>query len=279
MDEFDLLKTLGHVKNLIRKNDFDSLLWAGDINADFLRRTSHTTHVQDVVEELGLTRSWDKFAIDFTHCHELLETSHVSILDHFFWSAGLDENVTDAGVLHLPENQSDHSPIYCVLEYQDVHHEDHEEAKQKPRPNWRKASQEQKSCYKVSLEDRISQLDVPPSVVNCKDVKCTNDDHKKELDIFTLDLLEAVQEVAEENLPMPVGGGKNPVDEKKKIPGWREIVSPFREEAYFWHQVWVSYGRPLNTDIHLMMKKTRNRHHYQYKKCRKAEEKVKRRCV
>ena len=107
------------------------------------------------------------------------------------------------------------------------------------------------------MEDRISQLDVPPSVVNCRAVKCTNDDHKKELDIFALGLLKAVQEVDEENLSMPVGGGKSPVDEKKKIPGWREIVSPFREEAYFWHQVWVSYGRPLNTDIHLMMKKTR----------------------
>ena len=72
MDEFDLLETLGHVRDVIRKTDFDHLLWAGDINADFLRRTSHTIRVQDMVEELGLRRSWTKFPIDFTHCHELL---------------------------------------------------------------------------------------------------------------------------------------------------------------------------------------------------------------
>ena len=84
----------------------------------------------DVVEDLGLTRSWDKFTIDFTHCHELLGTSYVATLDHFFWSEGLEDNVTDAGVLHLPDNQSDHSPIFCVLEYQDAQHQVHKQAQQ-----------------------------------------------------------------------------------------------------------------------------------------------------
>ena len=36
-DESELLEILGHMKNVIRQNDFDSLLWAGDINADFAR--------------------------------------------------------------------------------------------------------------------------------------------------------------------------------------------------------------------------------------------------
>ena len=57
----------------------------------------------------------DKFVIDFTCSHELLGTCHVAILDHFFWSEQLQESVADAGVLHLPDNKSDHSPIYCVV--------------------------------------------------------------------------------------------------------------------------------------------------------------------
>jgi hypothetical protein len=59
------------------------------------------------------------------------------------------------------------------------------------------------------------------------------------------------------------------------VPGWGEAVKPYREEAYFWHQVWTSYGRPLNTDIHNMMKRTKNEYHYEYKKGCKAEEKIK----
>ena len=93
-----------------------------------------------MLEDLGLTKSWDKFVIDFTCCHALLGTSHVAILDHFFWSEQLEDSVVDAGVLHLPDNQSDHSPIYCVVEYQCVQQEVHAQAKQKPKPKWKKAN-------------------------------------------------------------------------------------------------------------------------------------------
>jgi hypothetical protein len=66
------------------------------------------------------------------------------------------------------------------------------------------------------------------------------------------------------------------VSEKKDTPGWREVVKPFRDQAYFWHQVWQSCGRALNTEVHNVMKRSRNKHHYEYKKCRKAEERIKR---
>ena len=48
-DQSELHDTLSHIKEVIRKNEFDSLLWAGDINADFIRNTNHTNTVQDLV--------------------------------------------------------------------------------------------------------------------------------------------------------------------------------------------------------------------------------------
>ena len=47
-----------------------------------------------------------------------------------------------------------------------------------------------------------------------------------------------------------------------------------QDVAFFWHQVWQSAGRPLNTGLHQMMKKTRNVFHMQAKKCQRAEEKI-----
>ena len=47
-------------------------------------------------------------------------------------------------------------------------------------------------------------------------------------------------------------------------------------KAKFWHSVWTSAGRPVNTELHNFMKRTRNKYHYEYKKCEKAEEKIKR---
>ena len=65
------------------------------------------------------------------------------------------------------------------------------------------------------------------------------------------------------------GGGHKPV------PGWNDSVKPFRDTAYFWHQIWLSCGKPINKDVHRIMKRTRNIYHYQYRKIKNSEEIVK----
>ena len=44
----------------------------------------------------------------------------------------------------------------------------------------------------------------------------------------------------------------------------------------FWHSIWISADKPLNNTLHSIMKKTRNRYHFQIRKCRKAGEMLKR---
>ena len=45
-------------------------------------------------------------------------------------------------------------------------------------------------------------------------------------------------------------------------------MHPYRENARFWH---ASAERPLNCQLHFIMRKTKNIFHYQVKKCKKAE--------
>ena len=71
---------------------------------------------------------------------------------------------------------------------------------------------------------------------------------------------------------LPQTSGRN----KKLIPGWNDEVKPFREEAMFWHSLWISAGKSINNTLHNIMKKTRNVYHYQIRKCRKAVEALKR---
>ena len=40
----------------------------------------------------------------------------------------------------------------------------------------------------------------------------------------------------------------------------------------FWHAIWVSAGRPMNTQLHHLMKKTRNVYHFQIRKCKKMKD-------
>ena len=77
---------------------------------------------------------------------------------------------------------------------------------------------------------------------------------------------------AYESLPVP----KHPNQSKKKPkPGWTEHVRPYRENSLFWHSIWKSAGRPMNTVLHQIMKKTRNLYHYQLKKVKKNEDIIK----
>ena len=59
------------------------------------------------------------------------------------------------------------------------------------------------------------------------------------------------------------------------MPGWNEEVKQFRDEAFFWSQLWKSAGRPLNNELHNVMKRTRNIYHFQASKCKRAEEYIK----
>ena len=112
LDAGDLLTTISSV---LQNNDFKELIWTGDINADFSRATKFVQILRHFVEENDLTKAWERFEVDFTHTNDVDNITHVSTIDHFFWNKSLDSNIIEAGVLHLPGNLSDHSPIYCTI--------------------------------------------------------------------------------------------------------------------------------------------------------------------
>ena len=62
---------------------------------------------------------------------------------------------------------------------------------------------------------------------------------------------------------------------RKKTAGWKEFVEPSQDTARFWHAIWISAGRPLNTELHKIMKRTRNQFCYQVRKCKKVENFIK----
>ena len=67
------------------------------------------------------------------------------------------------------------------------------------------------------------------------------------------------------------GNLKNSKTNKNKIPGWTILVKESQERANFWNSIWKSAGKPLNTELHKIAKKTKNEYHYQIRKCRKLE--------
>ena len=85
------------------------------VNCDFSRNSGHTVLVNNMIEDISLSKSWEKFHADFTYFQEVQDRTFTSLVDHFFWSEGLTEKIRECGVIHLPDNSSDHSPIYCIM--------------------------------------------------------------------------------------------------------------------------------------------------------------------
>ena len=111
-------------------------------------------------------------------------------------------------------------------------------------------------------------------MINCRNVHCNVESHRIESDTFMLNILGSLESANRESLPSNSINVSN--NSKKKIIGWNQDVKPFKEEADFWHSIWLSAGRPINNELHNLMKKSKNKYHFQIRKCKKAEYKIKR---
>ena len=273
-DDSELLETLDHIRNILNKNEFNHILWTGDINSDFLRNTGHVNVVKQFIEEFSFQPSWQLFDVDFTNYHEVDGESFTSTIDHFFWDCHLTDKVLDSGVLHHPSNLSDHSPIYCKIDTGKIECDPvTKKVQPPPKPSWKKSSNHEKENFVQGLNSLLSEVKVDEGIIHCQNVHCKDQAHIKATDDLIIAVLESVDKAAAESLHKV----NNKSQEKKSPkPGWSESVKPFQEKAYFWHQVWQSAGRPMNTQLHNIMKKTRNIYHYEVRKCKKAENVVRR---
>ena len=272
----DVQDTIETVNAVIRNNQFSKAFIVGDINCNFQKNTPHVNYVKNFLESNNFVKSWENFHVDFTHVHEANGRTYISILDHFFWSESFDEEITEAGVIHHVDNKSDHEPIYCIVKMNDDIEIKSSEKKThfaKPKPSWTKSTQEQKDNFKLDLSTHLENITIPENASSCLNVKCKQDQHNEETDKFVTNILEAVDKAAEHCIPPAnIPSGRK----KQCMPGWKTQVKPFRDNAGFWFSIWKSAGRPLNTELHKIMKRTRNLYHFQFKKCKKSEDLIKR---
>jgi hypothetical protein len=185
-----------------------------------------------------------------------------------------------SGVLHLVDNMSDHEPIYAVIKVEEDNlgrSEEKTNVKNEsiPKQNWKNASCDQKLEYNDVLFQKLLCMNIPDSAISCKDVKCNDPNHREEIDNYVTTLLNAVSESGKETIPANAKTNKNNSGNAKKTAGWKEFVEPFQDNAHFWHSVWLSAGRPVNTVLHTIMKQSKNRFHYQVRKCKRIEDYLK----
>src|SRR5664279_1767228 len=90
---------------------------------------------------------------------------------------------------------------------------------------------------------------------DCHDNMCTDSGHTHDLNQYSTDILECCTRAALECIPLT--GGRV----TKSIPGWSELVQPSKDIALFWHNIWMSSGRPHTGIVANIRRTTRAKYH------------------
>ena len=269
----ELVELLQEVERILDSEEFDHVLWNGDLNWDPRRRTGFSVTVATFMERIGLHSAWERFPVSHTHVHTDLKST--SILDHFMMDAALLAVVDSAVAVDLGDNLSRHSP--CVLKARLGELPARPKAKggqhKARRPAWYKAEDEQKEAFKLDCQTRLGRL-VAPATLQCSNPMCKESDHSTHRDGFMLDVMGCVIEASHATIPM--AGGKKGCSKERSIPGWKEEVEPVRQAALFWHSVWVSLGRPPVGQARQVMVSTRAKYHYAIRSVKAREAELKR---
>ena len=277
-DDSVLLKTLQDIKYLVDLCDNQyKVVVMGDLNTDFSRNTRFVQIVKQFLCDNNMFSLWDRFDMDFTYCQSQniggRQKLFYSSIDHFVTKYDSVDEFSAGQAIHLSANTSNHEPIFVKMKCPhnfSVTVPTQNEHREKPSlPLWNKASHSQLDQYCDKLASLVHNINVP-NAIYCRNVKCCSQHHKDEIELYSTELMNAITQAVADHIPHSVPSSSN----KHTIPGWNEEVKMFKEEAAFWHAVWVSAGRPENTDLHWAMKHSRNQQMYAIRRAKRNEDNI-----
>ena len=269
-DETELMEVLGDIEKIMDNEEFDDIIIGGDLNWDNSRQSGFSILMRDFTQRVGLQSVWEKFSISFTHVHTDLKST--SILDNFLVNERLLNYIEDAGVIHLGDNLSRHSPVMLKLKVGDIPLKPIRKEVSRPRrPDWYKATDGNVEEYTLLVEEKLGHLMYPESIL-CSNVHCTDEQHQIDRDGHVLDVLTSLIEASHTAIPMTKKS--RAAGASSSIPGWKQHVDPFRQDAMFWHSIWLSLEKPNTGQVFWLMRWTRNKYHYAIRKLKKESDNI-----
>ena len=275
-DDGELLRTLEDIKYLINEiDDTYTIIMMGDLNTDFRRNTTYVDIVKDFCDEVNIETVWSSYPCEFTYYHERLQANRTivskSVIDHFCVSSHSMISVKEAQPLNIKDNRSNHDPIFLKLDTSlfITPSEDYVEHRTN-KIQWNRATPDQISQYKSDLSHKLSTIHIDEPALSCTNAHCDSEGHRLAIDQMCVDVFNSVSIAVSENIPR--ANTKSFTGDC--IPGWNDSVQEWKDLSIFWKAVWISAGRPLDTDLHRTMKYHRNQYHYAIRRAKKHEDQI-----
>ena len=258
LDEYSSI--LLEISSICLLNTADFIIMGGDWNADPSRNDGRTKLFKDFIRNENLFNAYDTDIADvpytFNCRNNITKRTSYSTLDHFLISPSLKGSVNKYACEFLDSNCSDHVPIILSLDKEIHTHKTH--AKEfKPSVAWHKCDNHKIGEYKIEFDKRLLQIDPTNEAWTCKDYKCTK--HSEFIQKQHSKIIELWLEASSQYLPHT---SENADNGHKIIPGWNEHVKEHKENAKFWHELWLQKGRPRQGDIADMKRSSRLKYHY-----------------
>ena len=262
-NDWELQKCLNDIDEICLNFPNHSVIVAGDLNCEYNRNTPFVNSVRDWTIQSCLFSAWWKYPIDFTFSNFSFNRPSFSIIDHFLFNNIAETIIKEAGVSHFGNNLSNHSPIYLKIEslplVKDSGKTNLDNNPKIYKPNWNKAKDHDVNNYKNDLDLFVKNIDITEGLI-CSDVHCKDLSHRNHICNYMSKIFDVIEDATVKNIP-PICA-----PHEKKLPGWSQFVQPLKDEAIFYHAIWISYGKPVNCGIHFAMKQSRNRYHYAIRK-------------
>ena len=115
----ELSEMQNEIETILNSTEYDDVIIGCDSNWDKVRQSGFSVSMERWVNRIGLVDLWNEFpGVQYTHLHT--DLSSMSTLDRFFVNERLVQYIESAGVLHLADNPSRHSPIMLRLKVGEI---------------------------------------------------------------------------------------------------------------------------------------------------------------
>ena len=204
-------------------------------------KTFCSNYLRNFIKVLGVETSWNHQLAVKQPTYESYCGKYYSTIDHFMLSMS-EPYVTDD-----PLNRSNHIPAHLVLNIGKINVNDFNgnsgDKLHSINYEWERATRAQIKEYTESLLNILGSIKLSEDFVLCEDELCSCELHKFQIDEMCSKIVCACLDASVDIIPINAHNKKNN-ENKVKVPFWKEIAQPYRENAIFWHNIWCDNGKP-----------------------------------
>jgi exonuclease III len=253
-DEF--MEVTDQMERMILEQKCKYYVCGGDLNVDFRRNNAHSEWMRLFMERVNIVCNWELPNVVPEDTYITADHTGRSRIDYINCSVNMMDSINNVCVYKCVTNMSGHRPVLLCVEMNSLSYEDVHVPVAQPQENvsWCRATDNNISAYKSTLDNMLKALKLPP-VVFCQDLKCTNSDHRDQIQVWS-DMLD--------DLCLASGQKCIPKCRQKKYnkPGWTNEVKPFKDMAKQWYDLWCIHGEPDNGEVFECMKETKRQYYY-----------------